>query len=78
MRSLNFSIYQILPAALGSGIYSVEAERLLVRSRARQARKADNLFVICEPIISTIWDPQHFTTLQASTVFYRERFTALS
>jgi hypothetical protein len=37
-------------------------------NRARTVRKADNLAAICEPIVYTMWNPQHLTTLQASTV----------
>jgi hypothetical protein len=32
---------------------------------------------ICEPIVQTLWDSQHLTTLQASTVCYRDTFTLL-
>jgi hypothetical protein len=32
-------------------------------SRARPVRRADNLAAICEPTVSTMWDPQHLTTL---------------
>jgi hypothetical protein len=41
----------------------------------RPARKADNLTAIYEPIINTIWNPRHFTTLQASTAHYRDSFS---
>jgi hypothetical protein len=43
--------------------------------KARPARNADNLTVICEPIVYTTWDPQHLTILQASTDYYRDSFT---
>jgi hypothetical protein len=30
--------------------------------KSRPVRKADNLTAICEPIVWTMWDPQHLTT----------------
>jgi hypothetical protein len=36
---------------------------MLLVSRARQVRRADNLTAICEPIVYTMWNPQHLTTL---------------
>jgi hypothetical protein len=38
--------------------------------KAQLARKTNNLTAICEPITYTLWDPQHFTTLLASTACY--------
>jgi ABC-type cobalt transport system substrate-binding protein len=32
-------------------------------SKVRRERKVDNLTAIYEPIIYTMWDPQHLTTL---------------
>jgi hypothetical protein len=53
-----FSIYVILPAALGPGIYPAsnrneyqKQKNNVSRSRARQVRKADNLTAISEPIV---------------------------
>jgi hypothetical protein len=40
----------------------------------RPARKADNLTAICEPIVYKMWEPQHLTTLWASTARYRDSF----
>jgi hypothetical protein len=45
--------------------------------KGRPARKADKLTAICEPIIYKMWEPQHLTTLRASTVGYRDSFTLL-
>jgi hypothetical protein len=39
---------------------------MFVGSRMRR-RKVDNLAIICELIVQTMWDPQHLKTLQAST-----------
>jgi hypothetical protein len=66
-----FSIYVILPAALGPGIYSASNRNeyqkqkniLFLESRARPVRRADNLTVVREPIVYEVWDPQHLTTL---------------
>jgi hypothetical protein len=50
------SIYLILPAALGSGVYSASNINIRSRkiiflgSRVRRVRKADKLTAICEPI----------------------------
>jgi hypothetical protein len=46
-------------------------------SRARPVHRADNLAAICEPIVLTIWNPQHLTTLLASTACYVDCFTLL-
>jgi hypothetical protein len=35
--------------------------------KGRPARKADNLTTICEPIVYKMLEPQHLTTLRAST-----------
>jgi hypothetical protein len=43
--------------------------------KGRPARKADNLTAICEPIVYKIWEPQHLTTLWASTASYMDTFT---
>jgi hypothetical protein len=32
-------------------------------SKARQVRKFDKFTAICEPIVYTMWDPQHLTIL---------------
>jgi hypothetical protein len=37
--------------------------------------RADNLIAICEPIVWTMWGPQHFRTPQASTACYGDSFT---
>jgi hypothetical protein len=51
-----FSIYLILPAALGPGAYSTfnrnknqKRRNMFLRRRARPMRKADNVKAICEP-----------------------------
>jgi hypothetical protein len=53
-----FSIYLILPAALGSGVYAAsnrneyqKQKKMFLWSRSRPALKADNLTAICEPIV---------------------------
>jgi hypothetical protein len=30
-------------------------------SKVRPVSRADNLAAICEPIVQTMWDPQHIT-----------------
>jgi hypothetical protein len=44
-------------------------------SKVRPVRGADNLTAIYEPVVWTMWDPQHLTTLQALTVCYEDSFT---
>jgi hypothetical protein len=58
MRSMNFTIYLILPAELGSGDYSGSNRnefqkqiKKFLGSRAWLVRKADNLIAICELIV---------------------------
>jgi hypothetical protein len=53
-----FSIYLILPAALGSGVYSASNRNeyqkqkiMFLGSRALSVRKADNLTAVCEKIV---------------------------
>jgi hypothetical protein len=53
-----FSIYLILPAALGPWVYSAfnrneyfKQRKMFLGSKARPARKADNLAAICESIV---------------------------
>jgi hypothetical protein len=52
-------------------------KKMFLGSRERLAREADNLAAICEPIVKTMWDPQHLTTLYTSTVCYGDSFTFL-
>jgi hypothetical protein len=60
-----FSIYLILPAALDPGVHSAskkneyqkQKKKMILRSRARPVRGADNIAAICEPIAWTVWDP---------------------
>jgi hypothetical protein len=42
--------------------------------KGRPARKAD-LTEICEPLVYKMWEPQHLTTLWASTACCRDSFT---
>jgi hypothetical protein len=51
---------------------------MVLESRARPARKADNLAFIYEPIVWTMWDPQHLTTLWAPTACYGDSFSLWS
>jgi hypothetical protein len=48
---------------------------MFLGSKARLVRRADNLTAICEPIVYTMWDPQHLTTLSASKACYGDSFT---
>jgi hypothetical protein len=75
-----FSIYLILPAALGLGVYSAtnrneyqKKKKMLLRSRARPVRRTDKPTAITEPTVWTVWDPQHLITLQAFTACYEDR-----
>jgi hypothetical protein len=62
--------------ALGSTQPLTEVStRNLLESKEWPARRADNLTAICEPNVSKTWEPQHLTTLWASTSYYRDSFT---
>jgi hypothetical protein len=64
--------------ALGSTQPLMEmSTRKLPRGKMRPAREADYLTAICEPIVYKMWEPQHLTTLWASTACYRDSFTFL-
>jgi hypothetical protein len=67
MRSLDFSINLILPAALwalGSTQPLTEiSTRNLPGGERRPARKADNLTAICKPIVYQMWESRYLTTL---------------
>jgi hypothetical protein len=56
MTLIFFSIYLILPAALGPGVHSAfnrneyqKQEIMFLGSRARSVRRVDKLTAICEP-----------------------------
>jgi hypothetical protein len=50
-------MYLFLPAAQGPGVYSsfyrieYQKERKILKNRAREVRRADNLTAICDPIV---------------------------
>jgi hypothetical protein len=46
--------------------------RNLPGGKGRQARKADNLTVICGPIVYKMWEPRRLTTLWVSAACYRD------
>jgi hypothetical protein len=49
-----FSIYLILPGALGPGVYSATNRHEYQKhknTKVRPVRRADNLIAICEPIV---------------------------
>jgi hypothetical protein len=45
--------------------------------KGRPVSKSDNLTAIYEPIVEKMWEPQHLTTLWASTACYRDTFILL-
>jgi hypothetical protein len=49
--------------------------RNLPGGKGRLARGADNLTVICEPIVLKMWEPRLLTPLWAFTACYRDSFT---
>jgi hypothetical protein len=51
MRSLDFSIDVILPAALWPSASNRNEYQNLPGGKGRQARKADNLAVLCKPFV---------------------------
>jgi hypothetical protein len=48
---------------------------MFLGSRARPALTAISFTAICEPTVYTMLDPQHLTTIQASTACYGDSFT---
>jgi hypothetical protein len=75
VRSLDFSVYLIFPAAifsLGSTQLPTEmSTRDLPGCEGQPARKADSFTAICELIVWKMWGLQRFTTLWASAASYR-------
>jgi hypothetical protein len=62
--------------ALGSTQPLTEmSTRNIPGGKGQPAHKADNLTAIYEPIVQKKWEPQHLTTLWASTTCYRDTFT---
>jgi hypothetical protein len=66
-----FSIYLILPAALGPAVYSNSNRNEYQKQRnsipgnkeGEPVGRANNLVTICEPIVYTTWDTLHLTIL---------------
>jgi hypothetical protein len=75
MRSLDFSIYLILPALGSTQPLTEMSTRNLPRGKGRPARWADNLTAVCEPNVYKMWDPRRLTTLWVPTACYRDSFT---
>jgi hypothetical protein len=47
---------------------------MFLESKVRPVRGTDNLTAIYEPIVLTMWDPQHLTTLKAFMACYGDNF----
>jgi hypothetical protein len=64
MRSIDFSIYLILSAALWLLFQSLTemSTRNLPGSKVRSVRKADNFTGICNKIVWKVWDSRRPTT----------------
>jgi hypothetical protein len=67
MRSLDFSIDLILPAALlplgwTQPLTEMSTKNLPV-GKERPVCKVDILTAICEPIVKKMWEPRRLTTL---------------
>jgi hypothetical protein len=82
MKSLDFSVQLIFPAALWAwGSTQPLAEistRNLPGVKGQPARKADHLTAINEPIIQEMWEPLPLTDLWVSTACYRNSFAILT
>jgi hypothetical protein len=79
VRSLDFTIDLILPAALwplGSTQPLTEMSTSnLPGGKGRPAHKADNLTAICELTLWKMWEPRRLTNLWAFRACYRDIFT---
>jgi hypothetical protein len=73
-------MYLILPAILSSqnllSLWMKWIPGIFLWGKVWPAIKADNLTTNNEPIVRTIRDSQHLTTLQASTACYRYSFNS--
>jgi hypothetical protein len=81
MRSSDFSIDLILPAAIWSWVDSASNRNENQESswgKGQPARKADNLTAICEPIVWKMWEPRCITNLWTFTACYSDSFTFLT
>jgi hypothetical protein len=74
VRSLDFSINLILPAAILPWVWT----GIFLGAKGSQTEgKADKLAAICEWTVEEIWEPRNLTTLWASTACYRDSCTFL-
>jgi hypothetical protein len=78
-RSMDFSIDIIIPATLWPwcqpSLKQNSGTRNLPGGKGRPAREADNLTIICQPIVKKMWEPRRLMTLWAFTACYRDSFT---
>jgi hypothetical protein len=79
MRSLDFSIDLILPAAL-MALGSIQpltemSTRNLPGGKGRPARGAENLTATCQPTVLKVWEPRSLITLWAFMACYRDSLT---
>jgi hypothetical protein len=51
---------------------------MFLGSKVRPVRGADNLTAVYEPIVYTMWHPQHLTSLYASTACYGDNLLLFS
>jgi hypothetical protein len=51
---------------------------MVLGRRAGPVLEVDNFNAICEPTVYIMWDPQYFTTLNASTACYGDSFMSLN
>jgi hypothetical protein len=69
--------YKFRPWGLCRNEYQRQKYKNFLGTRVWLVYEGDSLTPICEPIVSTMWDPEHLTALQPSAACYGDSLTFL-